>query len=249
MACGATSNLDYPDYIKSMLKVINVGNDNDLKACACSLKTPLTSEGCPVTDEDGKVGVFRYCIENGVGFWSLKKAMDLYWRVKSWELKNVSLTYSIVVNGVPTQFTTQPEADFLPLVRRYNETGSPEDGGAPLTSKEQLVCHHPYASTGAYAGSVDEPFAYVGCAGATTDGTLYTPGFQFYATFKAFIRPDLDPDRYDFEIFSVGQSGGQESFSIYGAPISFGVFPLNAADGEYTFVRATLSLEPTSWWA
>jgi hypothetical protein len=174
--------------------------------------------------------------------------MDLYWRIRSWEL-SISLTYSIDIDGVPTQFTTEPEVDFLPLIRRYDETGSPEDGGEPLTNEEQLVCLNPYASTGAYTGSVDEPFAYVGCTGATTDGTLYTPDFQFYASFKAFIRRDLDPDRYDFEIFSVGQSGGQKSFSIYGAPISFGVFPLDPADGEYAFVDATLSLEPKEWWS
>lgn len=194
-------------------------------------------------------GYFVTCIQNGTGFWSLERAMDLYWRIKTWELKDVSLTYSIDIDGVPTQFTTEPEADFLPLVRRYNETGFPEDQGDPLTSEEQLVCYNPFSSTGVYTGSVDEPFAFVGCEGATTDGTLYTPNFQFYATFKAFIRPGLDPDRYDFEIFSVGQSGGQKSFSIYGSQISFDVRPLNPADGEYTFVDLTFSLEPKEWWS
>ena len=95
-----------------------------------------------------------------------------------------------------------------------------------------------------------EPFAYVGCPGATTDGTLYTPNFGLAATFDAKIRPQLDPDRFQFEITSVGQSGGQKSFSIYGStPISFQVLPLEAGDGEYTFVDATLSLEPTEWWS
>ena len=192
-------------------------------------------------------GYFVTCIQNGTGFWSLEKAMDLYWRIRSWEL-SVSLTYSIDIAGVPTQFTTEPEAEFLPLVRRENETGFSEDGGEPLTNEEQLVCYNPFSSTGEYTTDPDQPFAYVGCEGATTDGTLYTPNFQFYATFRAFIIPGTDPDRYDFEIFSV-QSGGQKSFSIYGASISFGVFPLNPADGEYTFVDATLSLEPKEWWS
>jgi hypothetical protein len=175
--------------------------------------------------------------------------MDLYWRIRSWEL-SISLTYSIEIGGVPTQFTVEPESPFLPLVRRYNETGSPEDGGAPLTDEEQLVCFNPYASTGVYTGAPEDPFAYVGCAGATTDGTLYTPNFSFFATFRAFIRPGLDPDRFDFEIGSVGQSGGQKSFSIYeSTPISFNFFPQTAADGEYTFVDATFSLEPTEWWS
>jgi len=188
-------------------------------------------------------GYFPSCIQGGAGFWSLERAMDLYWRIRSWEL-SISLTYSILIDGVPTEFTVVPEADFLPLVRRYNE------GGAPLASEEQLVCFNPYASTGVYTGTPEEPFAYVGCAGATTDGTLYTPNFSFFASFRAFIRPGLDPDRYDFEIFSVGQSSGQKSFSIYeSTPISFGVLPLDPADGEYTFVDVALSLEPKEWWS
>jgi hypothetical protein len=171
--------------------------------------------------------------------------MDLYWRIKTWQL-SISLTYSLGTNNI----TVRPEATFLPLVRRYNATGSPEDDDAPLTDEEQLVCYNPYATTGKYSLDPDQPFAYVGCAGASTNGALYSPGFGFYAFFRAYIRPEFDPDRYDFEIFSVGQSGGQKSFSIYGStPISFGVFPLTAADGEYTFVNATLSLVPTQWWS
>ena len=38
MACGLT-NSNYPDYLSSILSDINVGNDTDLKACACSLKS------------------------------------------------------------------------------------------------------------------------------------------------------------------------------------------------------------------
>jgi len=191
-------------------------------------------------------GYFPSCIQEGAGFWSLQKAMDLYWRIRSWEL-NISLTYSIEIGGVPTQFTVAPDSPYQ-LVRRENETVFPEEGGAPLTSEDQLVCFNPYASTGLY--DAGEPFAYVGCPGATTDGTLYTPNFGLAATFDAKIRPQLDPDRFQFEITSVGQSGGQKSFSIYGStPISFQVLPLEAGDGEYTFVDATLSLEPTEWWS
>jgi hypothetical protein len=192
-------------------------------------------------------GYFTSCIQNGAGFWSLQKAMDLYWRIRTWEL-NLSLTYLVV--GTDELVTVGPESPFLPLVRRENETGFPEDGGAPLTDEEQLVCFNPYASTGAYTGAPEDPFAYVGCVGATTDGTLYTPNFSFFATFEAFIIPGLDPDRFQFEIGSVGQSGGKKSFSIYeSTPISFKFFPHSADDGEYTFVNATICLEPTEWWS
>ena len=39
MACGLTSSLNYPDYFQSILKEINIGNDTDLKTCACSLRS------------------------------------------------------------------------------------------------------------------------------------------------------------------------------------------------------------------
>jgi hypothetical protein len=39
MACGLTSSLSYPDYLKSILKEINIGNDTDLKVCACNLSS------------------------------------------------------------------------------------------------------------------------------------------------------------------------------------------------------------------
>lgn len=172
--------------------------------------------------------------------------MDLYWRIRSWEL-SVSLTYSIEISGVPTQFTVAPDSPYQ-LVRRYNETGSPGDDLEPLISEDQLVCFNPYATSGQY--NPGDPYAEIGCTGATTDGTLYTPNFQLYANFETRIRPNLDPDRFLFEIYSVGQSGGQKSFSIYGStPISFYIFPQTAADGEYTFVDATFSLEPTEWWS
>ena len=193
-------------------------------------------------------GYFPSCIQEGAGFWSLQKAMDLYWRIRSWEL-SVSLTYSIEISGVPTKFTVAPDSPYQLVRRRSNESGYPFDDLEPLTSEEELVCFNPYATTGLYDVGV-EPFAYVGCPGATTDGTLYTPNFGLFATFDARIRPQLDPDRFNFEIFSVGQSDGQKSFSIYGStPISFRVLPLEAGDGEYTFVDATLSLEPTEWWS
>ena len=88
MPCALTSDADYPDYLKSILKEIEAGNDEELKACACALRSPVTDEGCPVVDEDGKVGAFPYCIAEGnnvgpttprpLGF-SMKQIMRMYW--------------------------------------------------------------------------------------------------------------------------------------------------------------------------
>lgn len=92
MPCPA--NLDYPDYLKSILKQIEAENDNELKACACSLKSPTTDEGCLILDENNNVGAFPFCWEftedtslvgdgtlNPIKL-TLKDAMWLYWQSK-----------------------------------------------------------------------------------------------------------------------------------------------------------------------
>ena len=92
MPCAINS--DYPDYLNSILKEIAAGNDTTLKNCACALRSPVTDEGCPVVDEDGKVGGFPFCwnlvSEGEVGYntyyplkMTMKQAMSLYWNSKS----------------------------------------------------------------------------------------------------------------------------------------------------------------------
>ena len=90
MACGLTSGADYPDYLKAILKGIEAGNDDEAKACACSLRTPTTDEGCPITDEDGKLLAFPFCLDttapaidpnyerNDLAL-TYKQAMKFYW--------------------------------------------------------------------------------------------------------------------------------------------------------------------------
>jgi hypothetical protein len=94
MPCAITEPDNYPDYLKTILKEIAAGDDDELKACACSLKSPVTDEGCPITDEDGKIGAFPFCwklvSQEEVGYntyyplkMTMKQAMSLYWNSKS----------------------------------------------------------------------------------------------------------------------------------------------------------------------
>jgi hypothetical protein len=105
MPCALTSEADYPDYLKSILNEIEAGNDEALKACACSLKTPTTNGGCPILGEDNKVGAFPFCLTyieedtssvgDGTNYplkLSLKDAMNLYW--SSFRFEN-DITYSV----------------------------------------------------------------------------------------------------------------------------------------------------------
>jgi hypothetical protein len=66
MPCALTSGADYPNYLKSILKTIAAGNDNNLQACACQLRSPVNDEGCPIIDSNGKIGAFPFCFGNGV---------------------------------------------------------------------------------------------------------------------------------------------------------------------------------------
>jgi hypothetical protein len=110
MPCGLLSNLDYPGYLKSILKEIDAGNDEKLKLCRCALSTPVTEGGCPVLDEDGKAGAFPFCstlVTSGVGDntdyplkLTLKQAMFLYWQVKNWTNK-ITSTGAVAVHGQP----------------------------------------------------------------------------------------------------------------------------------------------------
>jgi hypothetical protein len=115
MPCPLTSDLEYPDYVKKILKEIEVGNDQRLKDCACKLKTVVDEEGCPILDEDNKLGLFPFCITDtetdpttmglslghpwlnypyAVGL-SLDDMMHLFWRVIGYSEPKSSCTVII----------------------------------------------------------------------------------------------------------------------------------------------------------
>jgi len=166
MPCALTSNTDYPGYIKAILKEIDAGNDETLKACACSLKTPVTDEGCPILDEDGKVGAFPFCWTqsdiSGVGAntrWpvgvSLKQAMNLYWN---------TLGFSIKTNPPPRCAGIGPGcADILNIGAKGIDRGLPEG-----FAKKELVCFHPLlllssstsSSVCSYSFHVEDPWPF-----------------------------------------------------------------------------------------
>jgi len=88
MPCALTEPDNYPDYLKSILKEIDAGSDDELKDCACDLKSPVDDEGCLIVDENNKIGGFPFCIAEGnnvgpttprpLGF-SMKQIMRMYW--------------------------------------------------------------------------------------------------------------------------------------------------------------------------
>lgn len=134
MPCALTEPDNYPDYLKSYLKEIAVGNNEELKTCACQLKTPLNNEGCPIVDEDGKVGAFPFCVTNianisvggicggpewyacsyeqGSGL-TLKQAMRMYWLTVGIKIGTIKASDNKVLTEIG---------------------GIPGDGGSPICS-------------------------------------------------------------------------------------------------------------------
>ena len=138
MPCALTeTDKDYPDYLKKILKEIDVGNDDELKDCACSLKTLTTDEGCPITDSDGKLVAFPFCLNDtnpnlgnenvfyisDIGM-SYKDAMKLYW-------KRDPINISFQANG-----TLAIESEKCPVLTSIGSTSLKSDN---ITLKD-LVC-------------------------------------------------------------------------------------------------------------
>jgi hypothetical protein len=119
MPCALSSDANYPNYVKSILKEIDAGNDESLKACACSLKGVFNEEGCPILMNDNKIAVFPFCIEDtevdptsisfilgnpwpvypyGIGL-SLDDMMYLFWNIIGYKAESSS-----IVRVLPDQY-------------------------------------------------------------------------------------------------------------------------------------------------
>jgi hypothetical protein len=152
MPCAITEPDNYPDYIKSILKEISVGDNDDLKGCACGLRSPVTEDGCLILDENSKVGAFPFCctlVEDGVGDntayplkLTLKQAMNLYWKTTDWKF-SASAESSTSCGTISNVNFTQ----------KKRITSSVSDVGPPPPSKN-LVCQNIFQYTTDYNGSI-----------------------------------------------------------------------------------------------
>jgi hypothetical protein len=138
MPCALIEPDGYPNYLKAILKEIEAGNDDELKACACSLRTPVTDEGCLITDEDGKLLAFPFCLTDSpppppyytsrvatsIGL-SYKDAMRLYW----------SKTINMKFTGYKSISTSPPNPNCPVCI----STGSTSFNSDKLSNKD-LVC-------------------------------------------------------------------------------------------------------------
>jgi len=199
----------------------------------------LTRGSCPNEILMGKVlhasksGYFISCIQNGAGYWSLDRAMEIYWRVKKWEL-SVTVTYTIFGEDAASQtVTTYPgyPGPFQPVIINSLTSQGQE---------EYLVCEH-YLNSDYTSGPTDIFFFQ-----PNKSGSLYDPGFFLLSSWD--FEDDLGAMSCD--VFNGSGGGEVRPFSIYGSspiPISFS-YP-GRPDASFSFDNATFSLEPKEWFS
>jgi len=175
MPCALAEPGNYPDYLKAILKEIEVGNDDEAKACACSLKSPADDEGCPILDEDGKLVAFPFCLSDtnpnlgnenpfytsDIGL-SYKDAMKLYW-------KRDPINISFQASGS----RAQPQSETCPVATSIASTSLKSDS---LTLKD-LVCG---AGKSASISSDDPSIPGFSCRSDSCDDGQYYGASCFY---------------------------------------------------------------------
>jgi hypothetical protein len=176
-------------------------------------------------------GYFTGCIQNGTGYWSLERAMDIYWRIRAWEF-SISATYFFDDGDFQQGFTTY---DFNTCV-------------SIVESEEDLVC----------TNELDEPLGenrVIFFGNAKKSSSLYDPGFSFdtfWSDEYDFGSIDMDVQSGIPEFVPPNRVLNTKLFSIYGSnpfPISFILQPEQSQAPFFTFIDATFSLNPSEWWS
>jgi hypothetical protein len=212
MPCAITEPGGYPDYIKSILKEIEVGNDDALKACACSLRSPTTEDGCLIVDEDGKVGAFPFCwqlvSEGAVGdntFYPLKmtmkQAMSLYWN--SISLDGSKITGACKGVGGTGCRSTDILRGGSASAFEYVRTGK---------KKKEFVCFHPLYFSNASSTSTATGCNYSNTADTTLQFIFFTTNTAgdccFFADHGRCVKNGNKYDFYPSLYFATGWGYG-----------------------------------------
>lgn len=180
-------------------------------------------------------GYFTECIQAASSPdhcpWTLERAMDTYWRVRTWKFE---------VSGL----SGESGGDLFPYSSTIdNITSGDRDRGVIYTSEEQLVCFNEFF--------YDDPdfsgFSLIGFGNPEKSGSLYTSGIngklldepRGNETYEFRVYPEyyIDPDGPAYPV----------SFSIFGKTIPMIVYEPSGASIEYADVVATLT--PTLWWS
>ena len=98
---------DYPDYVKKLIKEAELSKDKELQECLCRLRKPLDGNNCIIQDEDKKIVIFPFCLNDEEPIFepnsgnianlalTYKQAMELFWK----PVKDKTLKFDIKAKG------------------------------------------------------------------------------------------------------------------------------------------------------
>jgi hypothetical protein len=177
-----------------------------------------------------KSGYFPTCIVEGEPEncpWTLEKAMQTYWRVRTWDFE---------ASGIATN--NDDPSDTFPVSSTITDiTSHDSQTYVPQTLEEGLVCGNYFY----FFGEIDYE-AFIGFDQPKTDGGLYDSGLDGFII-------DYRTEGLSF-LFNATISSSF-SISILGINIPIEMRYENDPDQEssYTITSGSATLTPTLWWS
>lgn len=174
-------------------------------------------------------GYFPGCIAAGDPEdcpWTLEKAMQTYWRVRTW---------TFTASGIATN--NDDPSDFFPISSTITDiTSHDSQTDVPQTLEEGLVCGNYFEFFGGLRYE-----AFIGFGQAETSGGLYNSGLGGEA---------LDYTTEPLEFVFASNISSAFNISILGTniPISM-VYKNDDEEFSYTITSGSATLTPTLWWS
>ena len=174
-------------------------------------------------------GYFPGCIADGAPEdcpWTLEKAMQTYWRVRTWDFE---------ASGIATN--NDDPSDTYPFSSTITDiTSHSEQTFLPQTAEEGLVCGNYFSFFGELRYE-----AYIDFFQVERSGSLYNSGL-------AGVVLDYTTDPLQFQFGA--ELSSAFSISILGTSIPIDMFWDNDDEEEsYRITSGSATLTPTLWWS
>ena len=180
-------------------------------------------------------GYFPTCIQEASSPdhcpWTLEKAMQTYWRVRTWKFE---------ISGLES-LAGDPE-DFSPFSGTIdNITSGNFEDKSNYNSEKQLVCSNDF-----FFNTVDDfIFAVIRFGNPEKSNDLYTSGINGYMYDEGYV--------YEFRVYpeypqnepGVNNSG---TITVLGATLPLFVY-IDDPEETITFADVVATLTPTLWWS
>jgi hypothetical protein len=158
--------------------------------------------------------------------WTLEKAMQTYWRVRTW-----TFTASGIATNTDDPGDTFPiSSEITGIISRDVETAEPQ------TLEEGLVCSNLFENI------ISDAYCSIGFYQAETSGGLYNSGLV-----GGVVDERVDP----LEFYFAANNSSAFNISILGTNIPITMTYVNDEDdeGSYNITSGSATLTPTLWWS